>query len=151
MVQSNDQETAASEEPFTTQSVLNLLGSSRTRYTVRFLADTPLDKPVPITELTDAVIRYETGTEEIDESTHKPMHASLYLTHVPRLEDCGAVTTASEDELLVIPRQRLQTLTDILDYIDTRIDDDPAESRWPGSTLVSAIIDCVRRYRYTSR
>ena len=76
--------------------VFDLLSNSRRRFVLHYLERA--DGPVRLSELAAeiAAIENEVSTEELTSQQRKRTYVSLYQTHIPKLQDAGAVSYNAE-------------------------------------------------------
>ena len=76
--------------------VFDLLSNSRRRFVLHYLERA--DGPVRLSELAAeiATIENEVPLEELSSQQRKRTYVSLYQTHIPKLEDAGAVSYNAE-------------------------------------------------------
>lgn len=76
--------------------VFDLLSNSRRRFVLHYLERA--DGPVRLSELAAeiAAIENETPVEELSSQQRKRTYVSLYQTHIPKLQDAGAVSYDAE-------------------------------------------------------
>jgi len=76
--------------------VFDLLSNSRRRFVLHYLERA--DGPVRLSELAAeiAAIENEVSTEELTSQQRKRTYVSLYQTHIPKLQDAGAVSYDAE-------------------------------------------------------
>jgi len=76
--------------------VFDLLSNSRRRFVLHYLKQA--DGPVRLSELAAeiAAIENEVSVDELTSQQRKRTYVSLYQTHIPKLQDAGAVTYDAE-------------------------------------------------------
>ncbi len=83
-------------KPLSQDQVFDLLSNSRRRFVLHYLKQA--DGPVRLSELAAeiAAIENEVSVEELTSQQRKRTYVSLYQTHIPKLEDAGAVSYDAE-------------------------------------------------------
>ena len=83
-------------QPLSQDQVFDLLSNSRRRFVLHYLKQA--DGPVRLSELAAeiAAIENEVSVEELTSQQRKRTYVSLYQTHIPKLQDAGAVSYDAE-------------------------------------------------------
>ncbi len=86
----------ADYQPLSQDMVFDLLSNSRRRFVLHYLERA--DGPVRLSELAAeiAAIENEVSVEELTSQQRKRTYVSLYQTHIPKLQDAGAVSYDAE-------------------------------------------------------
>jgi len=82
--------------PLSQDQVFDLLSNSRRRFVLHYLKQA--DGPVRLSELAAeiAAIENEVSVDELTSQQRKRTYVSLYQTHIPKLQDAGAVSYDAE-------------------------------------------------------
>lgn len=83
-------------QPLSQDQVFDLLSNSRRRFVLHYLKEA--DGPVRLSELAAeiAAIENEVSVDELTSQERKRTYVSLYQTHIPKLQDAGAVSYDAE-------------------------------------------------------
>lgn len=105
----------AATDPVT--DTFELLGHRYRRYVVRTLDEH--GRELALADLADETARreYETTVAEISSEEVSEVYLSLYHSHVPKLED-GDVVHYDQESDVVVPRERVESLVQVLDAVE---------------------------------
>ena len=83
-------------QPLSQDLVFDLLSNSRRRFVLHYLKQA--DGPVRLSELAAeiAAIENEVSVDDLTSQQRKRTYVSLYQTHIPKLQDAGAVSYDAE-------------------------------------------------------
>ena len=70
------------------EEALALLDSERRRHTIEYLADQPPDKPIPVSDLAEAVaaMEHDCTVDALSSQQRKRVYISLHQQHIPALD-----------------------------------------------------------------